>query len=223
MSGLFYGQGAHFGSLALLLAGLWAISRVPGFHDGEYLGLGTGTWVLLTVADAVIHQVFVWICWRLELEGRRLTRLLGRAAFPAYAAVFTLLIVARPILITCLAISNAGTLPLNRTVGLGLSLIVAIPAAYTFYSVKRYFGFRRAYGIDHFDESYRSTPLVEQGIFRFTANAMYTWGLLALWIPGLALQSVAAVAAAAFSHIYIWVHYFCTEKPDMERIYSATG
>jgi len=25
---------------------------------------------------------------------------------------------------------------------------------------------------------------------------------------------------AAFSHIYIWVHFYVTERPDMRRIYG---
>ena len=33
--------------------------------------------------------------------------------------------------------------------------------------------------------------------------------------------SLAALAAALFQHAYIWVHYYCTEAPDMDLIYSA--
>jgi hypothetical protein len=43
---------------------------------------------------------------------------------------------------------------------------------------------------------------------------------LALWIPGLALRSTAALALALLRHAYIWVHYYCTEKPDLDVIYS---
>jgi len=32
--------------------------------------------------------------------------------------------------------------------------------------------------------------------------------------------ATAALVLAAFCHAYIWVHYFCTEKPDMKRIYG---
>jgi hypothetical protein len=49
---------------------------------------------------------------------------------------------------------------------------------------------------------------------------MYTYGLLALWLPGLLEASAAALVAAALSHVYIWVHYTCTELPDMRRIYG---
>ena len=93
---------------------------------------------------------------------------------------------------------------------------------YLIYSVKRYFGFKRAYGIDHFDDAYRSLPLVREGIFRFSPNAMYDFGFLLLWVPGLVTQSLAALAVALFSHLYIWVHYACTERADMNRIYGGT-
>ena len=60
---------------------------------------------------------------------------------------------------------------------------------------------------------------MRKGVFRYTSNAMYTVGLLFLWIPGLLFSSKAALAVACFSHIYVWVHYYCTEKPDMDLMY----
>ena len=33
--------------------------------------------------------------------------------------------------------------------------------------------------------------------------------------------SAAGLVAAAFNHLYIWVHYFATERPDMLRIYGG--
>ena len=32
--------------------------------------------------------------------------------------------------------------------------------------------------------------------------------------------SAAALCLALFNHLYIWIHYFATERPDMQRIYS---
>jgi len=34
-------------------------------------------------------------------------------------------------------------------------------------------------------------------------------------------QGTHALLLAGFNHLYIWVHYYCTEKPDMERIYGV--
>ena len=47
---------------------------------------------------------------------------------------------------------------------------------------------------------------------------MYVFGFLLLWIPALAGRSYAALATALFSHAYIWVHWYCTEKPDLRRM-----
>ncbi len=95
-----------------------------------------------------------------------------------------------------------------------------MPAIYTLYSVVRYFGITRACGIDHFDPSYPDLPMVRDGIFRFTSNAMYTFAFLLLWAIAVAAASWATLVVAMFSHAYIWVHYFCTERPDMRLIYG---
>lgn len=52
---------------------------------------------------------------------------------------------------------------------------------------------------------------------------MCTLGFLVLRAPALHFRSVAALAVAAFSYLYVWVHYFCTERPDMERIYAPSN
>lgn len=217
---IFERQPAHLAGLAVLLGGLFAASQIAGFSTGSFLGLGTDAWVLLAVADAVIHQLYVWFSWRTELHARLLTRTLGRVAFAWYAAGFAVLILARPVLVTAVAISNAGTLPGSAGIPIAIGAILAVPSVYLAYSVARYFGFRRACGLDHFDAAAGTAPLVRKGMFRFSSNAMYLFGLLWLWLPGLFLQSIAALAVAGFSHLYVWVHYTCTEKPDMRRIYG---
>ena len=35
--------------------------------------------------------------------------------------------------------------------------------------------------------------------------------------------SSSALLVAAFSHVYIWIHYFATEKPDMQYLYGNPG
>jgi hypothetical protein len=91
---------------------------------------------------------------------------------------------------------------------------------YLMYCVGRYFGFERAMGKDHFDPSYSEKPFVREGIFHYSSNAMYRFGFLGLWIPGLLAASEPALVAALFSHLYIWVHFYCTELPDIRRIYG---
>ncbi len=62
--------------------------------------------------------------------------------------------------------------------------------------------------------------MVREGIFKYSDNAMYVFGFMALWVPGIILQSKAALLLALFNHLYIWVHFYCTELPDMKIIYG---
>ena len=96
------------------------------------------------------------------------------------------------------------------------------PVVWLMVSIARWFGFAHALGADHFFEEHRRVGICRQGIFRYVPNPMYTVGFLIIWAPALALASQAALLLAAFNHAYIWVHYHCTEKPDMRRIYSLS-
>ena len=218
---IFEKQLLHFILLILLLFGLFELSELPGFWFGEIYGINTRTWFYFAMANTIVHQVFVWACWRTQLHAKLLTRCLGRAAFPVYAGMFSLMIILRPVLITFLAISNRNTVPLNAAAANITVIIMVLILIYLGYSIKTYFGFRRAFGIDHFDTSYRSLPLVREGIFRFSPNGMYVFGFLALWVPAVYFSSKAALSFALFSHLYIWVHYFTVEKPDMKFIYGS--
>jgi hypothetical protein len=210
----------HYLLLAILLAGLYVISRADGLFAGQFLGVGTNWWFYIGITVPVMHQFYVWFCWRTQLHFSGITKLLGRSGFIYYSIVFLILLISRLVLILFLAISNRDSLSVSPILSYGLSLIFGLLSSHVLYSIARYFTFRRALGIDHFDPSYRSAGLVREGVFRFTTNAMYTFGLLMLWIPGLLFSSKAALVVALFSHIYAWVHYYCTEKPDMKRIYG---
>jgi protein-S-isoprenylcysteine O-methyltransferase Ste14 len=94
-----------------------------------------------------------------------------------------------------------------------------VPAVYTLLSVERYFGFERAIGGDHFRSRYRQMPLVKQGAFKWSENAMYAFVFLLLWSIALFAGSWVALSLAVFQHVYVWAHYCFTEKPDMELIY----
>ena len=213
-------QWLHAFVLALLIAVLALARDLDGIQAGMLWRINTPEWFWLTVALAIVHQVYVWFCWRIQLHGYWLTRILGNLGFPVYAVGFSILGISRAVAVFVLAISNRDTLPVDLTALRILAIIVLIPAAYLFYSVKRYFSFKRALGIDHFDEGYRSLPFIRKGIFRFTRNGMYTYGFLILWVPALWYASLAALCVALFNHVYIWVHYYSTELPDMKRIYG---
>jgi hypothetical protein len=217
---IFERQLEHLIALGLLLAGAAWLAR-DGFPAGDFLGLSTAAWFRAAIVVPIVHQVYVWLAWRLQLHYGLLTKRLGRRAFGLYSAGFAILILARPLAVIGLAIADRGTLPLAPWIGWALALACFVPAAYLGHSVFTYFGVERAFGIDHFDPSYRDKPFVRQGIFRWTSNAMYKFGFLMLWVPGFLLISEAALIAALFSHLYIWVHYYFTELPDIRHIYGA--
>jgi len=215
------GQWLHVAGLAVLLAGSAWVIRRPEFGMGRLWDIGSVEWFWVAILAAVAHQVYVWLCWRLELHGQRLTRILGDQAFGAFKAGFATLGILRVITVFLVAYANRGSIAEGPLWSKIAAVMALIPALYLFYSVRRYFTFDRAFGADHFDAAVRALPFVRGGIFRFTANGMYTFGFLLLWVPGLWWASAAGLAAALFNHLYIWVHYYATERPDMHRLYGS--
>ena len=219
---LFQYQIWHLLCLLLLLWGMGiAVQWDVSLMDGEFWGLSTRFWFVMAILSPILHQLYVLICWRLELHYQRISRTFGKAGFRLFKIGFAVLIISRPVTIIFLAIANAFTLEINTFLSYGISVILLIPGLYLMYSVKNYFGFDRAFGIDHFEpEKLKGVPMVRKGIFKFSANAMYVYGFFLLWVPGILAQSKAALLVAAFNHLYIWVHYYFTEKPDMKVIYG---
>jgi hypothetical protein len=216
---MFEKQGWHLFYLALLLGGVALLAR-GNVLSGQLWGLTTLAWLWIAIAIPVAHQVMVALLWRGQLHYNLMTSWFGENDFLAFKVFFTILFVARPLSLILLGISNFNTLPLNPAVAYVLAGILLIPFAYTMYSVAHYFGIERAYGIDHFDPSYRDKPFVRQGMFKYTDNAMYKFGFLVLWSIALVFLSKAALLAAAFNHLYIWVHFYFTELPDIRHIYG---
>jgi len=219
MKFFFYRQGWHLLSLVVLIPIAWLIAE-PALGEGSFLGVEDTLWFLLSISGAVIHQIIVWMIWRLQLGWSWMTRLFGKADLTVWGIIFLPLLFLRPIFIAALALSNRSTLPLSRELAIFLGVILLIPALYTLWSVFRYFGVVRAMGADHFREKYRKMPLVREGAFRFSGNAMYTFAFLLLWAIGLFQGSLAAIAAAGFQHVYIWVHHYCTENPHMDILFG---
>jgi hypothetical protein len=212
-------------------------SNVPRIWKGKLLHLGLLlvflglVWQALTflgcpfpaafwtaISFPVIHQIFVWVAWRLELAYSATSRVIG---FPGYMGVFFVLFGGRFVSLALLAWLDRGSLGLV----LGPQLIITVPmfglGIYAMYSVIRFFGMDRASGADHFDPKYRNMPLVNRGIFRFTNNGMYLYAFFLFWAIAIGSNSSSALLVAAFSHAYIWVHFYATEKPDMEYIYGS--
>jgi hypothetical protein len=208
--GIWVGQLLHFACLAPLLALLWVA--------WTYLGKRFPAAFWTATAFPVVHQVFVWLAWRLELRFSAISKTIG---FQGYLVLFFLLFGGRFISLLALAWMDRGSLQLQVLPQAIVSIILALLGIYAMYSVKRYFGMVRAAGADHFDSRYRNMPLVREGIFRFTSNGMYIYAFLLFWAIAVGFNSTAALTVAAFSHAYIWVHFCATEKPDMDFLYAS--
>ncbi|MCG7522735.1 phosphatidylethanolamine N-methyltransferase family protein [Ruegeria sp. Ofav3-42] len=207
---LWAGQLLHFTCLTALLIVLtlaWNALGQP--HSVAF-------WI--AVSFPVMHQVWVWLAWRYELHSSTVSKWIG---FGGYLVAFFLLFSGRFLSLAWLAFLDRGSLKLTLVSHVLLTLILLMPGVYAMYSVRRYFGMARAAGGDHFDHRFRDMPLVNKGIFRFTDNGMYLYAFLLFWAIAIGLNSAAALSVAAFSHAYIWVHFYATEKPDMDYLYGS--
>ena len=188
--------------------------------DGSLFGYSTYTWLIISLLSAIVHQLYVLFCWRLELYYKYLSKNYGKNAFSYYKKIFTVLILSRPIFILLLSISNSNSLYIGPVFYWTIIILLLIPGIYAQYSVAKYFGYDRAFGIDHFEpEIYNKIPIVNEGIFKYTSNGMYVYAFFLIWLPGIIFESQAGILLALFHHLYIWVHYYFTELPDIRYIY----
>jgi hypothetical protein len=208
--GLWSGQVLHIACLVILLAAL----SLAWTNLGRPFPIAFWT----AVAFPILHQIFVWLAWRFELRSSVISKSIG---FGGYLAAFFTLFGGRFISLAVLAWLDWGSLNLDPAVQVVITAVLALPGIYAMYSVHRYFGMARAAGADHFEERYRNMPLVNEGIFRFTNNGMYLYAFFLFWAIAVGFNSTAALVVAAFSHAYIWVHFFATEKPDMDFLYTS--
>jgi hypothetical protein len=222
LSFLFHRQWLHLAGLVLLVPICWAFAA-PALGDGEWLGVSDKQWFWASVIAAIIHQVIVAFIFRAQLGWSILTRVFGKADMIVWGIVFMPLLLARPVLILGVAMADPSSAALPRWFELAAATALMVPAVYAGYSVGRYFGLDRALGGDHFRQRYREMPMVREGAFAWTSNAMYGLVFLGFWSIALFTGSLAALAAALFQHAYIWVHYYCTEAPDMDLIYSGAA
>jgi len=185
-------------------------------NANTYLGIRASAWFMIAMFIPLIHQVYVWICWRAELCWKFISNTIG---FKGYVILFFILIISRLSAIV-LCFVDYGSLYKPGWLAWILGLILFIPGAYTMYSVKKYFGFLRAAGADHFDPKYRNLPFENRGIFKWTPNAMYVFAIGIPFSFAVATGSQSMFIVAIYTYISIWLHYFCTEKPDFTVIYN---
>ncbi len=220
---IFEKQGWHLFFLALLLIlTRYFVRLFPEILDGSFLNISTKIWLVIALLIPIIHQVYVLLAWRYQLVYNSLSKLFGNKAFGIYKFVFFILFISRFVSLLFLAISNKNTVRMNPYGKYFLIFILSFLFLYAMYSVKKYFGLDRAAGLDHFDKSIAKVDFVKKGIFKYTNNGMYLYAFLGMYLPGIIFQSKAAILVALFSHAYIWIHYYCTELPDMKFIYGKS-
>ncbi|OUS05804.1 hypothetical protein A9Q96_11455 [Rhodobacterales bacterium 52_120_T64] len=215
---IFRGQIQH-----AMIAALLTIGTCSLLHDygGSFLGVSTMTWAYITIAIGLIHQSIVAVVFRLQLHFNIMVRLFGDNALKVWAVIFLPFLGGRPLLLIIVGISDYGSLGGDRTVQLIAGTLLMLLVAYTMHSVLKYFTISRALGGDHFHDEYLNMPMVNQGAFKYSSNAMYTFVFTGLWGIGLLLGSWNALVLALFYHAYIWVHMYCTEEPDMRILYKS--
>ena len=185
-------------------------------NTNTFLEIKALKWFMIAMSIPLILQAYVWICWRSELCWKSISNTIG---FKGYVVLFFILITSRLSAIV-LCFVDYGSLYKPGLLAWILGLILFIPGAYTMYSVKKYFGFLRAAGADHFDPKYRDLPFESRGIFKWTPNAMYVFAIGIPFSFAVATGSQSMFIVAIYTYISIWLHYFCTEKPDFAVIYN---
>jgi len=185
-------------------------------NANTFVGISALGWFIIAMSAPLIHQTYVWLCWRSELCWKTITNTIG---FKGYVIFFFILIISRlSAIILCFV--DYGSLYTPGWFAWILAIILFIPGAYTMYSVKKYFGFLRAAGADHFEPKYRDMPFERRGIFKWTPNAMYAFAIGIPFSFAIATGSQSMFIVAIYTYISIWLHYFFTEKEDFKIIYG---
>jgi len=185
-------------------------------NTNTFIGTGALGWFMIAMSVPIIHQAYVWICWRSELCWQSISKTIG---FKAYAIIFFILGLSRfSAIVLCFV--DYGSLYKPGILAWVISIIFFIPGIYTMYSVKKYFGFLRAAGADHFDPKYRDMPFEKRGIFKWSPNAMYVFAIGIPFAFAVATGSQSMFVVATYTYISVWLHYFCTEREDFKIIYG---
>jgi len=205
----------HIGGLLILF---YLGNQIVDFKNNlnVFFGISVKNWFLFSMMTPLLHQGYVWLCWRSELCWKTISRTIG---FKAYAIIFIIIMILRLSSIG-LCFVDYGSWFTPGLIAWSVSVLIFIPFIYTIYSIKKYFGFMRATGIDHFDPSYKDIPFERRGIFKWSSNAMYTFAIPVFFGFAFSSGSKAMFIFAAYSFIGVWLHYFCTEKEDFKVIYG---
>ena len=81
----------HIGGLILLF---YVGYQMVDFENNlnVFLGISAKNWFLFSMATPLIHQGYVWLCWRSELCWKTISRTIG---FKAYVLIFFIVSILR--------------------------------------------------------------------------------------------------------------------------------
>ncbi len=220
MKKLFKYQGYHL--LAYIILGLFLLFICSETEESKKTiwRMTANQWVLFSWIFAGIFQAWIFIFWRLELYYGKIKKWFGNSGFPVFRAGFVLLGSLRLLPIIPISVLTGNTIEINNWISYALILITTPLILWCMYSVTFYFGINRLFGADHFYSKYREGTLEKRGIFKYLPNSIYTVMLLIFYHPGLFFHSSLGLLTALIHHIFVWVHFFCAEKPDMKEIYG---
>ena len=207
----------HIGGLILLF---YIGCQIVDFENNSnvFLGISVKNWFLFSMMTPLIHQSYVWLCWRSELCWKIISRTIG---FKVYVIIFFILAILRLSSIG-LCFADYGSWFTPGWMAWIVAILFFVPFVYTIYSIKKYFGFLRATGKDHFDPSYKNIPFEKRGIFKWSSNAMYTFAIAIFFGFAVSAGSKAMFVFSVYTYIGVWLHYFCTEREDFKVIYGKS-
>ncbi len=186
----------HIGGLIVLF---YVGCQIVNFENNSnlFLGINAKNWFLFSMMTPLLHQGYVWLCWRSELCWKTISRTIG---FKGYVLIFFIIAILRFFSVG-LCFADYGTWYTPGWIAWSVSVLIFIPFIYTIYSVKKYFGFTRAIGIDHFDPSYKDKPFERRGIFKWTPNAMYVFTIPIFFGFAISTGSKAMFVFAVYTYI----------------------
>ena len=170
---------------------------------------------MIAMSIPIIHQAYVWVCWRSELCWKTISKTIG---FKAYAIIFFILGLSRfSAIVLCFV--DYGSLYKPGMVGLDISIILFIPGVYTMYSVKKYFGFLRAAGmLIILIQNIEICLLKRRGIFKWSPNAMYVFGIGIPFAFAVATGSQSMFVVAIIL-IFLFGYIIFVQKEKILKLY----
>ena len=122
----------HIGGLIVLY--YVALQMVDFETDSNvFLGISAKNWFLFSMMTPLLHQGYVWLCWRSELCWQTISRTIG---FKAYVLIFFIIAILR-LFSVGLCFADYGTWFTPGWIVWSISVLIFIPFIYTLYSIKK--------------------------------------------------------------------------------------